>query len=227
MTRSEFAKLIDHTALKPDTTREMIHRLCEEAKLYSFRTVCIAPYWISEAKNLLMNSQVDISTVVGFPLGNILIKEKVSETIEAINQGSDEIDAVMNIGAFLSGETKYIFDEITAIVNASKSTKSNVLVKIIIETCYLTKEQIITASHIVEDAGADFVKTSTGFAPKGALASDVETIKSSLKKGIGIKAAGGIRDLSSALAMIKAGATRLGCSASVSIINEIPDKRIN
>lgn len=207
---------IDHTLLKADATLGEIERLCVEAETHQFFSVCVNPVWVKTAKKFLSHSKVKVCTVIGFPLGASTSETKVFETKEAIVNGADEIDMVMNIGALKSGNTEQVASEIEAIVSASAG---RALVKVIIETSLLTDSEKKTACQLVESARADFVKTSTGFSTSGATVEDIKLIKSIVGERIGIKASGGIRDYTFAEKLIQSGATRIGASASVAIIN--------
>lgn len=211
------AKYIDHTILKPDATREDIRILCEEAKTYGFASVCVNPYWVSYAKQLLQDTDVAICTVVGFPLGATPACVKAYETSQAIEDGADEIDMVINIGALKSQDTQTVLEDIKAVVKASKQK----LVKVIIETCLLTDEQKRLACQLALEAQADFVKTSTGFSSHGATLEDVALMKSVVKDQAKVKASGGIRDYATAMSMIEAGASRLGTSSGVKITKNL------
>lgn len=207
---------IDHTLLKADATLGEIERLCVEAETHQFFSVCVNPVWVKTAKKFLSHSKVKVCTVIGFPLGASTSETKVFETKEAIVNGADEIDMVMNIGALKSGNTEQVASEIEAIVSASAG---RALVKVIIETSLLTDSEKKTACQLVESARADFVKTSTGFSTSGATVEDIKLIKSIVDERMGIKASGGIRDYTFAEKLIRSGATRIGASASVAIIN--------
>ncbi len=211
------AKYIDHTILKPDATEEDIRILCEEAKTYGFASVCVNPYWVSYAKQLLQDTDVAICTVVGFPLGATPACVKAYETSQAIEDGADEIDMVINIGALKSQDTQTVLEDIKAVVKASKQK----LVKVIIETCLLTDEQKRLACQLALEAQADFVKTSTGFSNHGATLEDVALMKSVVKDQAKVKASGGIRDYATAMSMIEAGASRLGTSSGVKITKNL------
>jgi deoxyribose-phosphate aldolase len=211
------AKLIDHTLLRPDATETEIFKLCEDAKQYGFFSVCIHPSFIKTAKELLTASPVKISTVTGFPLGATQTNVKIYEAIESLIAGADELDIVINIGHAKSGNWKAVEKEISGIISATPQAVH----KIIIETCYLTDVEKKTASSVVMNTGAEFIKTSTGFGPSGAKISDIEIIKSVTKGNIGIKAAGGIKTLEDASAFIDAGATRIGTSSGIEIVKEM------
>jgi deoxyribose-phosphate aldolase len=210
----QLARFIDHTLLSASATRADIEKLCAEAKTYKLFSVCINSHWIPLARAELKGSSCKVCTVVGFPLGANLTKVKVSEAALAINAGADEIDMVLNIGAFRSHELRLVEDDIAEVAKVCKGHN----LKVIIETYLLTADQISQASAIVEAAGAQFVKTSTGFSSGGARVEDVRLIKQSVSENMGIKASGGIKNREIALAMIRAGATRLGCSSSLAVI---------
>lgn len=207
-------KLIDHTLLKPEATKAQIEKLCGEAKEYDFKSVCVNPYYVKYAKELLKESDVLVCTVIGFPLGQNTTAIKVAETKDAIQNGADEIDMVINIGALKSRDVDYVLNEIKEIRKACKGKT----LKVIIETCLLTDEEKITACKLSNEAGADFVKTSTGFSTHGATVEDVKLIRETVGEDMGVKASGGIRDRETALKMVEAGATRLGVSAGVEIV---------
>lgn len=210
----KFNKLIDHTLLKPEATKTQIEKLCSEAKEYDFKSVCVNPYYVKYAKELLKESDVLVCTVIGFPLGQNTTAIKVAETKDAIQNGADEIDMVINIGALKSKDKDYVLNEIKEIRNACKGKT----LKVIIETCLLTDEEKITACKLSKEAGADFVKTSTGFSTHGATVEDVKLMRETVGEDMGVKASGGIRDRDTALKMVEAGATRLGVSAGVEIV---------
>ena len=207
-------KYIDHTLLKPESTREQISKLLEEAKKYQFASVCVNPTWVKYCAETLADTDVKVCTVVGFPLGATTPDVKAFETKEAIQNGADEIDMVINIGALKSGEYQLVEDDIRAVVEAS----GDKIVKVIIEACLLTDEEKVLASELSVKAGADFVKTSTGFSTGGATVADVKLMRQTVGPHIGVKAAGGARSLADAQAFIEAGATRLGTSSGVAII---------
>ncbi len=207
-------KLIDHTLLKPEATKAQIEKLCSEAKEYDFKSVCVNPYYVKYAKELLKESDVLVCTVIGFPLGQNTTAIKVAETKDAIQNGADEIDMVINIGALKSKDEDYVLNEIKEIRNACKGKT----LKVIIETCLLTDEEKITACKLSKEAGADFVKTSTGFSTHGATVEDVKLMRETVGEDTGVKASGGIRDRDTALKMVEVGATRLGVSAGVEIV---------
>lgn len=213
-------KMIDHTLLKPEATKEMIENLCKEAKEYDFKSVCVNPYWVSTAYEELRDSDVLVCTVVGFPLGATTKETKFFETDFAVQEGADEIDMVINVGALKSKQYDVVLEDIKSVVQAANGRT----VKVIIETCLLSDEEKVKACELSMEAGANFVKTSTGFSTAGAKVEDVELMKSIVGDNLEVKASGGIRDLDTALKMIEAGATRLGVSAGVQIIKEYQSK---
>ena len=205
---------IDHTLLKPSATPENIIQLCEEAKKYNFFAVCINGSFVQLAKRELINSNVKIVAVVGFPLGTTAISIKVLETKTCINDGADEIDMVINVGMLKSKDFKYLENEIQAV----KNELGDRVLKVIIETCYLTDEEKRVACKLAMNAGADFVKTSTGFGTNGATVADVKLIKEVLKGQLSIKASGGISDKETALSYISLGVSRIGTSSGIKIV---------
>ena len=208
------APLIDHTLLKPDATVAQINQLCMEAKEYGFYAVCINPYWISTAKSILAGSAVKICTVAGFPLGANIPKSKAHEASIAIQAGADEIDMVMNIGAALENHWNFIEHEIHEVVSVSRQHP----VKVILEICLLSEEQIQEACKAAARAGAAFVKTSTGFSHGGDTQKAVRLMRESILPTMGVKASGGIKTAADALSMIEAGANRLGTSSGVALL---------
>ena len=221
MNNLELAKMIDHTILKADATQSDIEKLCEEAKKYNFASVCVNPYWVSLASDLLKNSTVKVCTVIGFPLGATSSESKAYETEIAILQGADEVDMVINVGAMKNNQTDIVENDILSVVNSARKTgktqNKNIIVKVILETCYLTKDEIKNACLCAKNAGADFVKTSTGFGTGGATVEDVSLMKETVGSSMEVKASGGIRDYETAIKMIEAGATRLGTSSGVAL----------
>lgn len=213
---TNLAGLIDHTLLRPDATLPEIEKLCAEAREHRFFSVCINPYWISSARPILKESGVKICTVVGFPLGATLPQAKAHETRDVVAAGADEIDMVLNIGSAIEGHWNFIEHEVHEVVSLAKG----LTVKVILETCLLNAEQINAACLACERGGASFVKTSTGFSKSGATTEAVRTMSKSVGGRMGIKASGGIRNKADALAMIEAGATRLGTSAGVAIVSD-------
>lgn len=208
-------KLIDHTALKPNTTKESILKLITEAKTYDFASVCVNPCWIELAHQELKNTDVKVCTVIGFPLGANTTEVKVFETKDAIEKGAQEIDMVINIAMLKDKEYDYVENEIHQIVEAAKD---KAIVKVIIETCLLTDEEKIKACELSQKAGADFVKTSTGFSTGGATVHDIALMRKTVGAEMGVKASGGVHTYEEALAMVEAGATRIGASAGVKLL---------
>lgn len=211
----EINKFIDHTALKPNTNKKAILKLIEEAKEHDFASVCINPCWIPLANKELQGSDIKVCTVIGFPLGANTTETKVFETKDAIQKGAQEIDMVINVAMLKDKDYNYIENEIKQIVLASKD---KAIVKVILETCLLTDEEIIMASKLAKNAGADFVKTSTGFSTGGATVHDVALMRKTVGEDLGVKASGGIHTHEEAMAMINAGASRIGASAGVKLL---------
>ena len=201
-------KLIDHTLLKPDATIDQIKALCDQAKQYDFKSVCINPCWVPVAKNYLKDSDVKVCTVIGFPLGANTPEIKCAETKQALDNGADEIDMVLNIGQLKAGNTDYVTNEIKMV----KQVCGDHILKVILETCLLTEQQIVTACHCAMDAKADFVKTSTGFSTGGATVEAVRLMKATVGDTMGVKASGGVKTKEQLQAMVDAGATRIGTS---------------
>jgi deoxyribose-phosphate aldolase len=214
MTNDEVASLIDHTILGADVTTEQVKKKCIEAKKYNFASVCVNPDKVKLTNKELQESSVKVCTVIGFPLGTTFTEVKVKETEKAISQGADEIDMVMKLGALKEGNVDLVKTDIESIVNIADEK----IIKVIIETCYLTDQEIALACEIAKEAGADFVKTSTGFGSGGATVHDIKLMKKTVGKKMGVKASGGIHNLEEAKAMIKAGATRIGASSGVKIV---------
>lgn len=212
----ELNRMIDHTLLKPESTEKQIENLCKEALEYNFKSVCINPCWVAKCHELLNGSEVSVCTVIGFPLGANSTNTKFYETEEAIKDGADEVDMVINIGKLKSGLYEDVKRDIEEVVKAAKGK----IVKVIIETCLLSEDEKIKACKLSKEAGADFVKTSTGFSTAGAKVQDVKLMKENAG-GLKVKASGGIRDLKTAEEMIKNGADRLGVSAGIEIIKEL------
>ena len=208
-------KLIDHTALKPNTNKESILKLIAEAKTYDFASVCVNPCWVALAHQELKNTDIKVCTVIGFPLGANTTEVKVFETKDAIEKGAQEIDMVINIAMLKDKEYDYVENDIQAVVDAAKG---KALVKVIIETCLLTDEEKIKACELSQKAGADFVKTSTGFSTGGATVHDIALMRKTVGAEMGVKASGGVHTHEEALAMVEAGATRIGASASVKLL---------
>ncbi|WP_162140314.1 deoxyribose-phosphate aldolase [Haploplasma axanthum] len=207
-------KYIDHTKLGANVSKEQIDKLIKEAKEYNFKSVCVNPIWVAYAKEQLKGTDVLVCTVIGFPHGTHTPIIKTQETLDAVINGADEIDVVINVTALKQGNYETILDELEGVVIAAGGRT----VKVIIETCYLTKEEIIKASELTVEAGADFVKTSTGFGTGGAKVEDVKLMKETVGKDAEVKASGGVRTYEDAMAMIEAGATRIGTSNGVDIV---------
>ncbi|MEI5990021.1 deoxyribose-phosphate aldolase [Enterococcus termitis] len=207
--------MIDHTILKADAKEEDVLRIIEEAKKYEFFSVCINPCWVALAKEHLAGTSVDVCTVIGFPLGANTSEVKAYEATDAINNGATEVDMVINVGALKSKQYKKVLKDIQAVVDAAKG---KALVKVIIETALLTDEEKVKVCELAKEAGADFVKTSTGFSTGGATVADVKLMRETVGPDMGVKASGGIHNEEEAKAMIDAGATRIGTSAGVAIM---------
>lgn len=218
---NSIAKMIDHTLLKADATKEQVIELCNEAKQYEFASVCLNPTWVNTAAELLKGTSVKTCTVIGFPLGATTSEVKAFETKNAIENGASEIDMVINIGALKSGDTKAVQQDIEAVVNAAAG---KAIVKVIIETSLLTDEEKRTACELSVLAKVDFVKTSTGFSTGGATVEDVKLMRSTVGPEMGVKASGGVRSLEDLTAMKEAGATRIGASSGVAIMNGLQSK---
>jgi deoxyribose-phosphate aldolase len=214
----EVAGLIDHTLLKPDATATEVEKLCREATEFRFATVCVNPTWVAFCARLLRGGGVGVCSVVGFPLGATTPDVKQYETRRAIFDGATEIDMVINVGALKSGDLRLVEQDIEAVTQPCR--ESGVVSKVIIEAALLTEEEKVTASTLTKAAGADFVKTSTGFGPGGATIADVMLMRRVVGDSVGVKAAGGVRDLEQMRAMIAAGASRVGASAGVRIVKE-------
>ena len=214
----DVASLIDHTLLKADATRPEIETLCREAAEFGFATVCVNPCWVALASRLLKASRSSVCSVVGFPLGATTPDVKHYETRRAIFDGAAEVDTVINIGALKSGDLRLVERDIEAVTGPCR--EAGVVSKVIIEAAYLTDEEKVTATTIVKAAGADFVKTSTGFGPGGATIADVALLRRVVGAGMGVKAAGGVKDFAALDAMVRAGATRIGASAGVRIVQQ-------
>jgi deoxyribose-phosphate aldolase len=215
---NDIARMIDHTILKQDSTEEQVSKICEEARKYSFATVCVNPCWVAFCAEKLKGTPVKVCTVIGFPLGASCIKTKEYETQNVIDDGAKEIDMVINIGKLKSKDYDYVFNDVNKVALVCK--KNNALLKVIIEACLLTDEEKIAACIISKEAGADFVKTSTGFSTSGATVGDVALMRKVVGSALGVKAAGGIKTYEDMMAMVESGADRVGASASVKIISE-------
>ncbi|MGV3175080.1 deoxyribose-phosphate aldolase [Aerococcus suis] len=207
-------RYIDHTQLQPDAKQEAIDQLLKEAKDYNFFSVCLNPTWVKYAAEALADTEVNVCTVIGFPLGATTPAAKAFETKDAVANGADEVDMVINIGRLKSGQYDAVLEDIKAVVDAA----GDALVKVIIETCLLSNDEIVKACELSQEAGADFVKTSTGFSTAGAKAEDVKLMKDTVGEAMEVKASGGIHTRDEAMAMIEAGASRLGMSKGMDII---------
>lgn len=210
------AAMIDHTLLKADAKKEQIETLCQEAKEYTFASVCVNPTWVNLASQLLEGTPVKVCTVIGFPLGANTPETKAFETANAIENGATEVDMVINIGALKGGNVELVERDIRAVVDAAKS---KALTKVIIETSLLTDDEKVRACQLAVKAGADYVKTSTGFSTGGATVEDIALMRKTVGPDIGVKASGGVRNAEDAKTMIEAGATRIGASSGVAIVN--------
>lgn len=218
LTQAQLAKYMDHTMLKPEATADMIDKTVAEARKYNTASVCINPYWVKRVHEGLQGTDINTCTVIGFPLGATSTASKVFETKQAIEDGADEIDMVINIGELKGKNDQAVEDDIRAVAEATH--KKGKLLKVIIENCLLTNEEKTRACKLTVKGGADFVKTSTGFSTSGAKAEDVKLMRQTVGPDFKIKAAGGIHSLAEAYDMIEAGANRLGVSASVKILEE-------
>lgn len=222
MTEKELAGFIDHTQLSACATEDDIKKLCAEAVKYGFASCCVNPYYVPMAAEILRGTGVKVCTVIGFPLGANSIDDKASQAAMCVSEGADEVDMVVNLGAVKDGKWDEVFEEIYAVrcavddVDCGESKK--IVEKVILETCYLNDEEIVAVCRKALEAGADFVKTSTGFGTGGATVHAVELMRKTVGKNMGVKASGGIHSFEEAVAMIEAGADRLGCSASVKIV---------
>ena len=216
MEKQQLASMIDHTILKADATEKEILQICKEAMEYGFASVCINPSMVNIAATALEGSSVDVCTVIGFPLGATTTAVKAFEVEDTIKNGATEVDMVINIGKLKDRDLEYVKNDIKAVVDAAKG---KALTKVIIETCLLTNEEKIIACNLSKEAGADFVKTSTGFSTGGATAEDIKLMRECVGSKMGVKASGGVRSREDALTMIENGATRIGASASIAICN--------
>ena len=216
----ELSKYIDHTLLKATATEEEIFNLCAEANKYKFKSVCVNPCYVNFCRDALAGSGVDVCTVIGFPLGANATEVKAFEATKAIADGADEIDMVINVGLAKMHDYEAVYNDIKAVADAC----NGVLLKVIIETCYLTDEEKVEVCKMAKLAGADFVKTSTGFGTAGATEADVKLMRQTVGDEMGVKASGGIRTKDDFLKMINAGASRIGCSAGVKIMEELENE---
>lgn len=222
ITKEYIASIIDHTILKPETTPCDVKKICQEAKENKFASVCVNSCYTKLVAEELKNCGVKVCTVVGFPLGAMSSEGKAFETKRAIEDGAQEIDMVINIGMLKAGELEYVKNDILAVVNAAKD---RALVKVIIETCLLTDEEKVRVCKIAKEAGADFVKTSTGFSKWGAKIEDVKLMRETVGPDMGVKASGGVHGFEDAVNMIEAGATRIGASSSLKIIGKTNEEK--
>lgn len=218
MDKKTLASYIDHTILKADVQPKDVEKLCKEAAEYTFASVCVNAANVKQAAELLKGSEVKVCTVVGFPLGATLPQVKAFEAQEAMKDGATEVDMVINVGALKAGKLDLVEADIKAVADVCKG---KALMKVIIETCLLTDEEKVAACQLAKKAGADYVKTSTGFSTGGATVEDIRLMRKTVGNMMGVKASGGVRDLDGALKMIEAGATRIGASASVNIVNDM------
>jgi deoxyribose-phosphate aldolase len=221
ISKKELAKMIDSTNVKPTATKGEIETLCREAAQYGFRCAVVNPVYVKFAAKLLEDSRVKVCSTIGFPFGVSLPEIKALEAIKAVEEGASELDMVIDLSALKSGDYDAVKRDIAAVVDVKRLSKE-IIVKVIIETAYLTREEKVIACKLVKGAGADFVKTSTGLFGKGAIIEDVRLMRQTVGKDIGVKAAGGIRTYADAIAMIEAGANRIGTSAAVEIIKGAP-----
>ena len=212
----ELNRMVDHTILKPEATEAAVQKIIDEAKEYNFFSVCINPCWVAFASEQLADTDVAVCTVIGFPLGANTPEVKAYEAADAIKNGANEVDMVINIGALKSQQYDYVRQDIQGVVDAAKG---KALVKVIIETALLTDEEKVKACELAKEAGADFVKTSTGFSTGGAKVADIRLMRETVGPDMGVKASGGVHNAEEALAMIEAGATRIGASTGVAIVS--------
>ena len=219
ITKAQFARMIDHTLLKNTAIRKDIELLCSEALEFGFASVCVHPFYVGMCSSILHKSSTKVCTVIGFPHGMHRTGVKIAETMQAIHDGAQEIDMVIQVGALIDGDKDIVWNDIRSVVDTAH--QSGAVVKAIIETSVLNEEQKISACEIVTDAGADFIKTSTGFAGGGATIEDIRLLRSHVDPDIQVKASGGIRTFEQALAMIQAGATRIGTSSGVSMLSTL------
>lgn len=214
----ELARMIDHTLLKPEATRDQIAVLCQEATAYGFAAVCVHPTYVALCRERLQGTAIEIATVAGFPLGATLPEVKAYEAQRAIAAGAGEVDMVLNVGALKSGDVEWVYRDVAAVAQACHARSA--VLKVIIEAALLTDEEKVAACVLAQAAGAEYVKTSTGFGPGGARVEDIALMRRTVGPDMGIKAAGGIRTYADALAMVGAGATRIGASAGVKIVQQ-------
>jgi len=221
VSKEELARIIDSTNVKATATKSEIEKLCKQAVEYGFGCVCVNPVYVKLAATLLKGSKAKVCSTIGFPFGVTLSDIKALEAVKAVENGAEELDMVINSSALKSGDYEAVKRDVAAVVDV-KRLSNEIVVKVIIETAYLTKEEKVIACRLVKEAGADFVKTSTGFFGKGATVEDVRLMRQTVGKDMGVKAAGGIRTYADAVAMIEAGANRIGTSTAVQIIKGAP-----
>lgn len=210
----EYNRLIDHTLLAPDATKEQIKKICDEAKQYNFASVCVNPSWIRYCKEQLKGSDVKVCTVIGFPLGATIMASKISEAKYSLYEGADELDMVINIGRLKDHDDEYVKNEIAELKNVA----GDKVLKVIIETCLLTDEEKVRVCKLAKEAKADFVKTSTGFSKGGATVADIKLMRETVGPEMGVKASGGVKTKEDLVAMVEAGATRIGTSHGVDLV---------
>ena len=223
-TQEQIVSLIDHTLLKPEATRADLDTCIKTAIEADVKAMCIRPMDVAYSAKKLEGSSVLLCTVIGFPHGTVTTATKVAETIEAVKHGAIEVDMVMNLGLFASGEYEQVQDDIAQVVKAAKNTNPNAEIKVILETCLWTDEQVIKACELTEAAGADFVKTSTGFAASGATTEVISLMRKTVGDRLGVKASGGVRTLDALIDMAEAGASRVGASGTPAILLEFAEK---
>jgi len=223
-TQEQIVALIDHTLLKPEATQADLEVCIKTAIAADVKAMCIRPMDVAYSAKALADSSVLLCTVIGFPHGTVTTATKVQETIEAVKHGAIEVDMVMNLGLFASGEYELVQDDIAQVVKAAKSTNPNAEIKVILETCLWTEEQVIKACELTEAAGADFVKTSTGFAASGATTEVISIMRKTVGDRLGVKASGGVRTLDALIDMAEAGASRVGASGTPAILLEFAEK---
>jgi deoxyribose-phosphate aldolase len=216
MSRWNLPALIDHTVLRPEATKQDVLRLCEEAKAHGFTVIFVPPCYVDEAAAAVVGTNIRLGIPIGFPLGGHTTSTKVAEAVEAVSRGARVLDMVLNVSRLKSGDHDYVRTDIAEVVKATPGVEH----KVILETCYLTQEEKRTACHLVVEAGADYVKTSTGFGAAGATVEDVRLMKQTVAGKAKVKASGGIRDWKTTLAMLEAGADRIGTSASLTILDQ-------
>jgi deoxyribose-phosphate aldolase len=223
-TQEQIVALIDHTLLKPEATRADLEKCIDIAIASNVKAMCIRPMDVAYSTKGLQGSSVLLCTVIGFPHGTVTTATKVAETIEAVMHGAIEVDMVMNLGAFASGEYELVQEDIAQVVKAAKTTNPKAEIKVILETCLWTEEQVIKACELTEAAGADFVKTSTGFAASGATTEVISIMRKTVGDRLGVKASGGVRTLDALIDMAEAGASRVGASGTTAILLEFAEK---